>query len=119
MIAAWALVELARQLAFIGRARAAGQPIVAGTDTPNPFIPPGRSLHRELELLVDSGLSPIEALRAATLRAAELLGIAAEHGPPPRPASGLTSSWSTGTRRRDIRATGSVRLVVQGGTDHP
>ncbi len=44
----------------------AGVPILAGTDAPNPGTTHGVSLHRELELLVDSGLSPVDALRAAT-----------------------------------------------------
>ena len=35
---------------------------------------PGFALHRELELLVASGLSPLQALRAATLTAAQALG---------------------------------------------
>ena len=45
---------------------AAGVPILAGTDAPNPGTAHGASLHRELELLVRSGMSPIEALASAT-----------------------------------------------------
>ncbi|MFC2157753.1 CIA30 family protein [Acidobacteriota bacterium] len=41
-------------------------PILAGTDAPNPGTTYGASLHHELELLVESGLTPIEALRSAT-----------------------------------------------------
>ena len=41
---------------------------------------PGISLHRELELLVDSGLSPMEALLAATRTAADFLGQASALG---------------------------------------
>lgn len=49
----------------------AGVAVLAGTDsnaTPGvPFTPPhGSSLHHELELLVDAGLPPLHALRAAT-----------------------------------------------------
>ncbi|MEZ4864938.1 MAG: CIA30 family protein [Caldilineaceae bacterium] len=44
----------------------AGVPILAGTDAPNPGTAHGASLHRELVLLTDAGLSPLEALRAAT-----------------------------------------------------
>ncbi|MEZ2347137.1 amidohydrolase family protein [Terriglobus sp. RCC_193] len=44
----------------------AGVPLLAGTDSPVPGIAHGVSLHRELELLVQSGLSPSEALTAAT-----------------------------------------------------
>ena len=45
---------------------AAKVPILAGTDAPNPGMIFGASLHRELSLLVSAGLTPIEALRAAT-----------------------------------------------------
>jgi len=54
----------------------AGVPILAGTDAPMLGVYPGYSLHDELELLVDSGFTPTEALRAATLGPAEFLGIA-------------------------------------------
>ena len=43
-----------------------GVPILAGTDAPNPGTTYGASLHRELVLLVQGGLTPIEALKAAT-----------------------------------------------------
>jgi imidazolonepropionase-like amidohydrolase len=46
--------------------KAAGVPILAGTDAPNPGTSHGSSLHRELELLVQAGLTPTEALAAAT-----------------------------------------------------
>jgi imidazolonepropionase-like amidohydrolase len=39
-----------------------------------PFVPPGFSMHQELELLVESGLSPAEALRCATLHNARAIG---------------------------------------------
>jgi imidazolonepropionase-like amidohydrolase len=50
--------------------RDGGVGILAGTDTPNPFVTPGFSLHDELELLVKAGLTPGEALAAATREAA-------------------------------------------------
>ena len=56
--------------------RDAGVPILAGTDQ----APDGASLHRELELLVETGLSPAEAIAAATSRAAAFLGLIAELG---------------------------------------
>lgn len=55
-------------------------PLLAGTDTPNPYTYPGFSLHEELQLLVSAGLSPTEALRTATLRAAEFLGVQHDFG---------------------------------------
>ena len=46
--------------------KAARVPILAGTDAPNPGTLHGASIHRELELLVKAGLTPVEALAAAT-----------------------------------------------------
>ena len=63
------------QLELVGALHRAGVKLLAGTDTPNPFVYPGESLHDELELLVKAGLTPIEALRCATLRPAEYLGM--------------------------------------------
>lgn len=49
----------------------AGVPILASTDAPNPGTLHGASLHDELALLVDAGLTPAEALRAATVAPAD------------------------------------------------
>src|SRR5436190_4963954 len=54
--------------------RNAGVKLLAGTDMPQAFVYPGFSLHRELELLVRSGLTPLEALRAATYNPAQYFG---------------------------------------------
>lgn len=48
-------------------------PILAGTDCLNPFCLPGFSLHTELELLVQAGLSPAEALQTATINPARFM----------------------------------------------
>lgn len=48
----------------------AGVRIVAGTDAPNRGVEHGISLHRELELLVEAGIPPLDALKAATSVAA-------------------------------------------------
>ncbi|MEO2045367.1 MAG: amidohydrolase family protein [Pirellulales bacterium] len=50
-----------------------GIPILAGTDTPEPFVTPGFALHQELEMLVASGLSPVEAIKSATINNATIL----------------------------------------------
>lgn len=44
----------------------AGVPILGGSDAPNPNTAHGVSIHRELQNLVEAGLSPLEALRSAT-----------------------------------------------------
>jgi len=53
--------------------RRAGVPLLAGTDVQNPYVFPGFSLHEELALLVEAGLTPAEALRTATLNPAIFL----------------------------------------------
>jgi hypothetical protein len=58
----------------------AGVPIMAGTDSPMPGVYPGFALHEEMELLVESGLTPREALYSATLEPARFLGIADTSG---------------------------------------
>lgn len=54
--------------------RAAGTPIALGTDAGNLYVFHGPAVHRELALLVESGLSPSEAIDAATVKAADALG---------------------------------------------
>jgi imidazolonepropionase-like amidohydrolase len=54
--------------------RSSGVPLVAGTDFAVSIIYPGFSLHDELELLVESGLKPMEALQTATSNPATVLG---------------------------------------------
>jgi imidazolonepropionase-like amidohydrolase len=55
-----------RGLALVSRLHAAGVPVFAGTDTTNPFVVPGASLWRELRLFETAGLTPEQALAAAT-----------------------------------------------------
>src|SRR6185295_9519859 len=58
----------------VGLMRRAGVEFLAGTDVLNPYCFPGFSLHDELALLVEAGLSPMEALQTATLNPARYLG---------------------------------------------
>ena len=60
--------------------RNAGVRLLTGTDAMNPSVVPGFSLHDELRELVAAGLTPYEALRAATANAAEFLKAAEEFG---------------------------------------
>ncbi|MCA1653662.1 MAG: amidohydrolase family protein [Sphingomicrobium sp.] len=55
---------------------AAGVPILAGTDLGARDIYPGISLHEELKLLSDAGLSNLDVLRAATINPARCMGLA-------------------------------------------
>jgi 6-phospho 3-hexuloisomerase len=58
----------------------AGARILLGSDTPNPYVVPGFSLHQELRNLVDAGLRPYEAIKAGTRDAAECLSELDEFG---------------------------------------
>ncbi len=52
-----------------------GVKLTSGTDIPNFALAAGKSLHRELELLVDSGIPTSEVIRIATKNGADSLGI--------------------------------------------
>jgi imidazolonepropionase-like amidohydrolase len=56
----------------------AGGKVTAGTDSP--FIPYGTSLHVELQLFVEGGFTPYQALQTATIHAAEVVGVAKDLG---------------------------------------
>ena len=64
-----------KELEIVGAMRRAVVKFLAGTDAGNPFCFAGFSLHDELGLLVQAGLTPMEALQAATYNAAEFLGL--------------------------------------------
>ncbi|MGI9234533.1 MAG: amidohydrolase family protein [Woeseiaceae bacterium] len=65
---------------MIARMNDRGIPIAAGTDTPIAHAIPGYSLLNELEILVASGLSPLEALEAATVVPAQFFSLHQEMG---------------------------------------
>ena len=72
-------LPLARQavaihLEIVAQMHKAGIGILAGTDTPIPYCLAGFGLHDELQLLVRAGLTPMDAVRAATYKPAEFLG---------------------------------------------
>lgn len=60
---------------MVGAMHEAGVGIIGGTDSLNPYCYPGFSLHDELGLMVEAGLSPMDALRAVTSEAARFLGL--------------------------------------------
>lgn len=69
-----AAAGLTKRREFVALSYRAGVPIVAGTDGPGiGTLAAGFGLHRELELLVEAGLTPLDALRAATINAARAL----------------------------------------------
>ena len=82
-----AAIEFSRKLeakfiTLVPLMQAAGVPILAGSDSGpfNSFVYPGASLQDELLLLVQSGLTPLQALQAATINGARFMGVSARTG---------------------------------------
>jgi imidazolonepropionase-like amidohydrolase len=99
----------------------AGVPILAGTDAnagPGiPFSPRhGESLHEELELLIEAGLSTVEALRAATVLPAKYFGLHDRGVIEPGRRADLV--LIDGDPVADIRATRLIRRVWCAGVEH-
>ena len=70
-----------RQVELVGSMHRAGVGILAGTDSPfEPSVFPGFSIHDELDLMVKSGLSPLQALQTATVNPARYLRATAMFG---------------------------------------
>jgi len=99
---------------FVGLYARLGGRIAAGTDTPQQFVVPGVSLHRELELYVASGLSPAAALQTATQAAAALLGVQDRVG---TIGAGMAADFILldGDPLADIRNTRKIAMVVKDG----
>ena len=93
------------------RAWKAGVPLVMGSDSGNPLVFPGPSMHRELQLWVKAGIPNAVALQAATGNAAKLLGVADRLG-------GIRKGMDAdlllvdGNPLQDITATERISLVV-------
>jgi imidazolonepropionase-like amidohydrolase len=73
---AGATIAYANAAASVMLLTAAGVPVLAGTDAANPGVVYGASLHGELELLVKAGMTPTQALRAATSAPADSFKLA-------------------------------------------
>ncbi|MGY1941267.1 amidohydrolase family protein [Nocardia gipuzkoensis] len=98
---------------MLGKAIEAGVKIACGTDAP--AVPHGDNA-KELWAMVDRGMTPAQALRAATVTSAELVG-AEDRG---RLAPGLLADIIAvpGDPTRDITVTEHVRFVMKGGVVH-
>ena len=68
--------RFAASLKAVAALHQAGVPIVVGTDQ----TVPGHSVHREMELYVEAGFTPMEALQAATMVPARVMGVEKEAG---------------------------------------
>lgn len=113
--------DLSVALDNVRRAHAAGVAVATGTDSGNLLLVHGPAVHRELQLLVQAGLTPAQSLLAATARAARVLGASSRLGlvTPGREASLLLVD---GNPLQEIAATERVsgvflkgELVSRGG----
>lgn len=98
------------QLQIIGALHKAGVPIVAGTD----LTVPGYSLHREMELYVDAGFTPMEAIQAATIVPARAMGLEKESGTL-QPGMRADVLVVTGNPLARIADTRNVKFVIADG----
>ncbi|NIM49834.1 MAG: amidohydrolase family protein [Gemmatimonadales bacterium] len=101
---------------FVRLYRRAGGVVAAGTDTPKQLLAPGASLHDELALLVDAGLTPQEALLAATQYAARLfeadsIGVL-------RPGGVADLLVLTGNPLEDIQNTRNIEMIMAYGSTY-
>ena len=100
-----------KELAIVGAVHRAGIPVVAGTDQ----TVPGHSLHREIELYVRAGFSPMEAIQAATIVPARAMGLEKESGTVEKGKRG-DLILVNGNPLDDIHNIRNVEYVVTNGT---
>jgi len=104
----------AKRLAQAATMRAAGVHIMTGTDAPLRNSPPGFGLHEELTLLVRGGMSPFDAIRAATIEPALYLRMLDSAGTiAPQKVADLV--LLAGNPLRDIGQTRRIVAVVANG----
>jgi imidazolonepropionase-like amidohydrolase len=100
-----------KELSIVGALHRAGIPVVAGTDQ----TVPGHSLHREIELYVQAGFTPMEAIQAATIVSARAMGLEKESGTLEKGKRG-DLILVNGNPLNDIHQIRNVEYVVTNGT---
>ncbi len=124
-----------RWMTFINEYKNRGGRVCAGSDSGFIYNLYGFGFIRELELLQEAGFHPLEAIRAGTLKSAELLDMAGEVGTvergkradliitPENPLENTKSLYGTGAVRlnddtRRVERAGGVRWTIAGGVVH-
>ncbi len=100
-----------KEVAIVGALHRAGIPVVAGTDQ----TVPGHSLHREIELYVQAGFTPMEAIQAATIVPARVMGFDTELGTV-EPGKRADLAILDGNPLESIHNIRTVKYVITGGT---
>jgi len=101
----------AKEVAIVGALHKAGIPIVAGTDQ----TVPGYSLYREMELYVEAGFTPMEAIQAATIVPARVMKLDSELGSI-EPGKRADLILVDGNPLENIHNIRNVKTVIAGGT---
>jgi imidazolonepropionase-like amidohydrolase len=104
----------AKRLAQVATMHRAGVRILTGTDAPLRNSPPGFGLHEELALLVQGGMSPFDAISAATIEPARYFGMLDSAGTI-APGKLADLVLLAGNPLRDIRQTRQIVAVVANG----
>lgn len=91
-----------------------GVSIMAGTDSDNPYAFPGFSLHDEIALYVELGMTPTEALRSATVMPAKFLHLDDSTGTI-EPGKFADLVILDGNPLDDIRNTSKIYCVIANG----
>ncbi len=112
-VARLTMFRLGTALASVRALHEGGVEILAGSDAPNPGTAHGASLHHELELLVRAGLTPTQALRAATAAPARRFGLADRGRIAPGQRADLL--LVAGDPSTDIRATRAIQRIWKNG----
>ena len=100
---------------FLKKYSDAGGKILAATDTGCcTQIVPGLSLHYEMQMLTDLGITPMKTIQGATLWAAEVIGQEKDLGSV-EPGKLADFTIIEGNPLADIGATKNVRMVIKGG----
>jgi imidazolonepropionase-like amidohydrolase len=99
-----------KMIGIVGTLHRAGIPIIAGTDQ----AVPGHSLHREIELYVEAGFTPMEAIQAATIVPARVMGLDNELGTIEK-GKRADLILLTGDPLADIHNTRKVEYVISNG----
>jgi imidazolonepropionase-like amidohydrolase len=99
-----------KEVAAVGALHRAGIPVVAGTDQ----TVPGYSLHREMELYVQAGFTPMEAIQAATIVPARVMGMDRELGTVEK-GKRADLILINGDPLQDIHASRNVEWVITNG----
>lgn len=106
--------EFAKFQELTAKMHKAGVTLLVGTDSPEPQVTPGFSLHQELEMYVEAGIPAAAALRAATLHNAMALR-QEQHLGSIAPGKLADVVLLTANPLEDIRNTRKIELVIRGG----